>query len=128
MRRTWLAAPAALALLACEREVPAAYRSLPVPAARLADPTARERGAALFARYCALCHGERGDGHGERRAGLSSPPRDLTDSAWQSRTSPLRIFVALREGVPGTAMPSWAALSAEETWDLVAHVRSLAAR
>lgn len=125
MKRTWLAAPAALAILACEREVPAAYRSLAIPAARLADPTARERGRALFLRNCALCHGERGDGQGERRAGLSSPPRDLTDPAWQARTSPLRMFALLREGVPGTAMPSWAALSAEETWDLVAYVRSL---
>jgi high-affinity iron transporter len=125
MRRTWLAAPAALALLACEGEVPAAYRSLAVPAARLADPAARERGRALFAKYCALCHGERGDGHGERRSGLSTPPRDFTDAAWQARTSPLRIFAVLREGVPGTAMASWAALSTGETWDLVAFVRSL---
>jgi high-affinity iron transporter len=125
MRRTWLAAPAALALLACEREVPAAYRSLAVPADRLADPAARERGRALFAKYCALCHGERGDGHGERRSGLSTPPRDFTDAAWQARASPIRIFAVLREGVPGTAMASWAALSTDETWDLVAFVRSL---
>jgi high-affinity iron transporter len=108
--------------------VPAAYRSVPVPAARLADPAARERGRALFARHCALCHGERGDGRGERRAGLSTPPRDLTDARWQSRTSPLRLFATLREGVPGTAMASWAALDEEETWDLVAYVRSLRAR
>jgi high-affinity iron transporter len=97
-----------------------------VPAARLADPAARERGRALFERYCALCHGERGDGRGERRTGLSTLPRDLTDARWQARTSSLRLFVAVREGVPGTAMPSWAALGEEDAWDLVAFVRSLA--
>ncbi len=128
MHRTWLAAPLALALSACERDVPAAYRSVVVPVARLGDPAARQRGRELFARYCAICHGERGDGRGERRAGLSTTPRDLTDPTWQARTSSLRIFVALREGVPGTAMPSWAALSTDESWDLVAYVRSLSIR
>jgi len=126
MRWIWLAAPAALSLLACEGEVPARYRSVVVPDARLADPAARERGGALFKKYCALCHGERGDGRGERNSGLSSPPRDLTDAGWQARTSSLRLFVAVREGVPGTAMPSWAALGEEDCWDLVAFVRSLA--
>ncbi len=128
MHPTWLAAPAALALSACKGDMPKAYRSAAVPAARLADPAARERGRTLFARYCALCHGERGDGHGERRIGLSSSPRDFTDPTWQSRTSTARIFLTVREGVPGTAMPSWAALSEEDTWDLVAYVRSLAIR
>ncbi len=126
MHRTWLAAPLVLALWACEREVPAAYRSVVVPAARLGDPAARERGRELFARSCALCHGERGDGRGQRRAGLSTPPRDFTDPTWQARTSSLRIFVTLREGVPGTSMASWAALTPEDTWDLVAYLRSLA--
>lgn len=128
MHRTWLAAPLALALSACERDVPAAYRSVVVPVARLGDPAARQHGRELFARHCAICHGERGDGRGERRAGLSPPPRDLTDPTWQARTSSLRIFAALREGVPGTAMPSWAAMSTDETWDLVAYVRSLSIR
>lgn len=126
MHRSWLAAPLVLALWACERDVPAAYRSVVVPAARLGDPAARERGRSLFARYCALCHGERGDGRGQRRTGLSTPPRDLTDPTWQARTSSLRIFVAVREGVSGTSMPAWAALSPEDTWDLVAYLRSLA--
>lgn len=128
MRRIWLAAPIALALTSCERDVPSRYRSVVVPVARIGDPAARERGRQLFARHCALCHGERGDGRGQRRAGLSTPPRDLTDPSWQSRTSSLRIFVTLREGVPETAMPSWAALSTDDTWDLVAYVRSLSTR
>lgn len=126
MIRTWLAAPLALALSACSAEAPGGDRPVAVPAARLADPAARDRGRALFARHCALCHGLRGDGRGERRTGLSPPPRDLTDPTWQARTSTARIFLTVRQGVPGTAMPSWAALSEEDSWDLVAYVRSLA--
>jgi mono/diheme cytochrome c family protein len=129
MRWIWLAGAAAFALSACDRDVPGAYRSLPVPEARLGDPAARERGARLFARHCALCHGERGDGRGARRLGLSTPPRDLTDPGWQGRTSPLRMFAIVREGVPGTAMPAWSGtLGADDTWDVVAHVRSLSIR
>ena len=128
MLRTRLAAPVALAIWACKGEVPRSHGTAAVPQARLADPAARERGRALFASHCVLCHGERGDGRGERRAGLSSPPRDFTDPAWQSRTSALQIFSSVRQGVPGTAMPSWAALSEEDCWDLVAYVRSLAIR
>ncbi len=128
MRRTWLAAQVALVLSSCERDVPSRYRSVPVPVARLGDPAARERGRQLFARHCVLCHGERGDGRGERRSGLSTQPRDLTDPSWQGRTSALRIFATIQEGVAGTAMPSWAALSSDETWDLVAYIRSLPSR
>ncbi|HLK10612.1 MAG TPA: cytochrome c [Candidatus Binatia bacterium] len=107
-----------------DRDLPAIYRRLPVPAARLASPAARRRGAALFAEHCALCHGERGDGRGVRHEGLSTAPRDFTDPAWQQRTSPRRAFFAIREGVPGTAMPSWRALDDAQTWDLVARVLS----
>lgn len=130
MFRIRLAAPMALALWlsACEAEAPRGSRPVAVPVTRLADPAARQRGRALFARHCALCHGQRGDGRGERRTGLSPPPRDLTDPTWQARTSTASIFLAVREGVPGTAMPSWAALSEEDCWDLVAYVRSLAIR
>jgi cytochrome c2 len=56
------------------------------------------------------------------------PARDFTDPDWQVRTSSLRIFVAVREGVPGTSMASWAALDVEDTWDLVAYLRSLSIR
>jgi high-affinity iron transporter len=127
MRRNWTAAPAVLLIWGCSG-APRPHRTDAVPAARLADPSARERGRELFARHCALCHGERGDGRGERRTGLSSAPRDLTDPAWQARTPTLQIFRTLREGVPGTAMPSWAALDEDDTWDLVAYLRSLDAR
>jgi high-affinity iron transporter len=122
MRRTWLLA--ALSLLCCERDVPAAYRSVPVPAARLADPAARERGRALFARFCALCHG------GAATAAASAAPGSRRRPATSllevaGATSPLRLFATLREGVP---MPSWAALSEDDAWDLVAYLRSLPAR
>jgi mono/diheme cytochrome c family protein len=117
-----------LMLSACspEAELPRRYRELRVPEGFLASAEARAAGAELFAANCALCHGERGDGRGARRSSLSTSPADLTHPGWQRRTSPRRLFYLIREGKPGTAMPAWKSLSEEETWALVAYVKSLA--
>ena len=106
-------------------DLPPAYRELTVPEQRLASQEARERGRRLFQEHCVLCHGERGDGRGVRREGLSRPPRDFTDAAWRRQTSPRHVYFAIREGVRGTPMPSWKALDENDTWDLVAYVLSL---
>ena len=107
-------------------ELPEPYRRLAVPSERLADPAARTRGRALFLAHCALCHGERGDGHGRRRSAFARPPADLTRPGWRAAASPRRVFYAVREGSRGTPMPAWkGALGIDETWDVVAHVLSL---
>jgi len=93
-----------------------------VPEARLGSPEARASGRALFAPNCVLCHGERGDGHGQRSAGFAKAPADFTDPAWRRGATPRRVFFAIREGVHGTPMPSWKWLNETETWDLVAYV------
>jgi mono/diheme cytochrome c family protein len=108
-----------------DRDLPRSYRGIEVPAALLASPDARNRGAALFREYCALCHGERGDGHGARREGLTSPPRDFTSPAWRASASPRRVFFAIREGLSGTPMASWKALSEEDAWAMTSYVLSL---
>jgi mono/diheme cytochrome c family protein len=99
-------------------------RQPPPPAAPPSDPDAVARGAQLFATSCAPCHGERADGHGVRRRSLTSSPADLTRLSAE-RSDPQRLFAVLRDGVPGSDMPSWRALSERERWDLVAFVRSL---
>ena len=111
-----------------DRDLPRPYRAIDVPAALLASPEARNRGAALFRAHCALCHGERGDGRGARREGLTTPPRDFTSSGWRASTSPRRVFFAVREGVAGTPMASFKALSQQDAWDMTAYVLSLRER
>ena len=110
-----------------DRGLPPAYRDLSVPLDELRTQAARQRGQALFVEHCVLCHGERGDGLGERREGFEPPPRDLTSSTWRRETTPRRIYYAIREGVRGTAMPEWKTLDPTQTWDLVAYVLSLSA-
>lgn len=103
-----------------ESALPPTYRAIAVPQERLGSSEARERGRALYAEHCALCHGIKADGHGTRREGLSRQPRDFTSVSWRKEATPRTIYHAIREGVAGTAMPSWKSLDESETWDLVA--------
>ena len=121
----WLALPGCADV---DRDLPRPYRTTDVPAARLASDAARSKGRVLFLEHCALCHGDRGDGQGLRREGLSQPPRNFTNRTWQENTSPRRVFFAIREGVEGTAMPAWKSLSTDDAWDLTAYVLSLGER
>jgi cytochrome c oxidase cbb3-type subunit III len=87
------------------------------------EPTARPtvtpqeiaRGRTLFEAQCAYCHGA--DGDGGRGANLARPAlrRAPTDAA---------LFRLVNRGIPGTSMPG-NAMSARETWQVVAYVRSL---
>ncbi|MEZ4414963.1 MAG: cytochrome c [Gemmatimonadota bacterium] len=99
-----------------------------VPTDRLASEEARTHGRALFLEHCALCHGEAADGRGLRRADLSAPPRDLTDPRWRAGTDATHVFRVLRDGLPGTSMPSWRSLSDDDRWDLTTYVLSVAER
>lgn len=76
----------------------------------------RAAGACIFRKRCTGCHG--GDGSG----GLHGP--SLNRSGYKHGDSDLAIYKILRDGVPGTAMPS-ADLLPRELLQVVAHVRTL---
>ena len=59
------------------------------------------QGQELFAANCVTCHGEAGDGSGLPGAA------NFTDQAFMSNKASLEFFEAIRDGVEGTAMPSW---------------------
>jgi mono/diheme cytochrome c family protein len=105
-----------LALSACDAPQVGAPPQLDAPAARA-------RGRELFLAHCAICHGERADGRGRRRAALSTAPANFRDPSWASRTTPERTWRIIRTGVAGTPMPAWQATLGEgQTWDLVAYL------
>lgn len=78
------------------------------------------RGALIYARECARCHGEGGKGIAEARR------IDLTSPAWQASMRDGTIVKTVRAGRMPT-MPAFA-FSDEELKDLLAHVRQLEAR
>lgn len=96
-----------------------------VPRERLASADAQARGRQLYVAYCARCHGREADGRGVGAPSFGTPPTDFTRPAWQTTARPGMVYVQIRRGVPGTAMPAWGFLPETEVWDLVAYLLSL---
>jgi mono/diheme cytochrome c family protein len=92
-------------------------------------------GARLYARDCAACHGERGDGKGP--AGKDLPgltamhpemkrgPADFTDASALLGASDALLQGKVLRGGMGTGMPEWGSLYTDsELWSVVAFLRS----
>lgn len=56
---------------------------------------------------------------------MDPPPADLTVPPWPDRANAGRTFLAIREGVPRTAMAPWPTLSDLQIWQLVAYIETL---
>jgi nitrate/TMAO reductase-like tetraheme cytochrome c subunit len=97
----------------------------PAAASAGTQSSAQQRGSVLFAANCAICHGAQGNGRGQRQANMNPPPANLTLPPWSEAATAGRTFLAIRNGVPGTAMSSWPMFSDEKIWDLVAYITSL---
>ena len=85
------------------------------------------QGKALFIRNgCAVCHGPDGRGDGQIAATLKPPPRDFRDpAAYKNGHSKAAIARTIQKGMPGTSMPGYGHLSAEEREQMAAYIRSL---
>ena len=84
------------------------------------------RGAAVYSKYCALCHGSGGAGDGRAASMQKVAPADLTASS-RSRSYKLKI---VRDGGAGlgrsSSMPAWReVLSDAEIADVVEYVETL---
>lgn len=90
-----------------------------------ASPPVRQRAAELYAQTCAACHGATGAADGPQAKGLDPRPRSFVDPAVMAELTPTRAFNALTDGIRGTAMPSWGALSPTDRWSLAFYVFSL---
>jgi len=90
--------------------------------ARLIDSI---QGPALYATYCAVCHGEGGKGDGPMAKSLKTAPPDLTRLAAHNRgkfpRERVQKIIASKEQVPaghGTReMPVWGPIFSQIVWD-----------
>lgn len=115
-----VAAGAVLAMVAAVR--------LPAADGDRARAQAAARGAAVFQRYCVLCHGSTGHGNG-RAARLHNPrPVDLTRSEANDQ---YRELIIRRGGLKvgrSEAMPPWQdELTAQQIRDVIAFLGALSA-
>lgn len=93
-------------------------------------------GRAAYQRFCAPCHGDRGDGRGPAARGMDPAPRDFTKGIYKFRSTAsgaLPLSSDLRrtidDGLRGTAMPGWrAVLPVEDRAALVAFLRGFSSR
>jgi mono/diheme cytochrome c family protein len=81
------------------------------------DPDAVAAGAKLFARYCAECHGDIGDG-GKKAPSLLVPE--------VQQATPGTLFWLLTNGVVRRGMPVWSKLPEPQRWQLVSFIKTLA--
>jgi mono/diheme cytochrome c family protein len=116
---------------ACAQVAPPSKDAGALRAGGVAEREQLDRGAALFAVHCAGCHGERGRGDGPAAHLLAPRARDLGSGRFRivstenSVPSDADLFATLRRGMPGSAMPSFAWMSDDDTGALVAVVREL---
>ncbi|MGH9487509.1 MAG: c-type cytochrome [Terriglobales bacterium] len=92
----------------------------------LLQPTPKllAEGKQVYEANCVPCHGETGYGNGPRAAGLNPPPRNYHSGKFRYGTSVLTLYHTVTNGSPGTAMPSFIALSPEERMSVVHYVRT----
>ncbi len=104
----------------------------PAPAAPASTnpvkPTAASQGKAkaLFARDCALCHGDNGSGKTDVAASMQLKLDDWTDPKTLEAKSDQQLFDAIRKG-KGDKMPAEEVGRAknDEVWNLIIYIRGL---
>jgi mono/diheme cytochrome c family protein len=74
---------------------------------------------------CVVCHGKKGDGRGQLSGQFDPPPRNFACAATVDGVPDGQLHWVIKNGSPGTAMPSFDYLSDEEIWQLVVYLRSL---
>ncbi|MGQ0553148.1 MAG: ethylbenzene dehydrogenase-related protein [Planctomycetota bacterium] len=92
-------------------------------------PEEAARGAELYGRQCAVCHGLTGRGDGPAAYLLDPKPRNFAAGTFRVVSTEDGVptdedlLTTLRRGMPGSAMPPWSHLSEADLRGLVAEVR-----
>lgn len=96
----------------------------PMPVAPQLPPDLA-RGAVIYAAQCASCHGATGAGDGTLAATLEPKPIAFTDAERASARSLMALYQVVSQGVSGTAMPGFAALSEEDRWAVAFYIGTM---
>jgi glucose/arabinose dehydrogenase len=97
------------------------FHDAPTAASSVANPyagqaSAAKAGAALYAKNCASCHGLAGQGTGNIPSLTHGATQQATDGA---------LFWFITKGSANNGMPSWAALPAQQRWQIVSYLKTL---
>jgi len=88
-----------------------------------------------YRRYCAGCHGVRGDGNGENAPWIDPKPRDFQLGIFKCRSTPTGTLPTdqdlsdtIARGIDRSNMPSWNMFTLQQKADLVAWVKHFSPR
>ncbi len=105
-------------------------KELNLPHGRHSDPVLA-RGQTLFAKQCAICHGDQGDGAGKFAYLMNPRPRDFQRGNFKLATTQNQIPTeedivrTISRGMPGSAMPPWGHLPSADLHALAKYVKDL---
>lgn len=95
----------------------------PVPVA----PETIAAGKQVYQQHCQRCHGEKGDGKGEKAPELSIAPGNFTDATEMRGLTDGELFTEITSG--HHPMPAFAdKLSPQERWEVVDFIRTFATK
>jgi mono/diheme cytochrome c family protein len=108
------------------------WRKVFVPPRPPQTEESARRGAELFARYCAECHGPEARGDGPAARAFFPLPRDFSGAEFRIKTVPSSslplpedLYRTITAGILPSRMPGFSHLAPEDRWALVAQVMSL---
>ena len=89
------------------------------------------QGYFVYMKNCVFCHGKRGDGKGDMGLTVKPPPRDFGAGVFKYRSTPSGslptnddLTRVVREGIAGTAMPSFEKLPAKDVHAVIEYIKS----
>lgn len=93
------------------------------------------RGARVYALFCVSCHGADGSGRGNASRSFDPPPRDFREADFVVVSGPpgslptdADLAEIITEGRPGTGMPAWNGLSAEDRHAVIQYIKTFSPR
>jgi len=87
-----------------------------------------QRGQALYAEQCSVCHGSAGAGDGPAGVGMQPPPSNFHRQARLDSLSLYDLFNTLSLGIDGTEMAAFSdQLDERQRWDLASYVAGFSA-
>jgi mono/diheme cytochrome c family protein len=108
-------------------------RSPAATAAGAVEPNA-PAGKLVYDAHCSACHGPAGDGNGPAAVWLFPKPRNFSSGLFKLQSTPAGslpgdedLFATVTRGMPGSSMPSFVYLSAQQRRDAVQYVKYLTA-
>lgn len=92
-------------------------------------------GKEVYLRYCAGCHGEKGDGKGPAAAMLIVKPRDFQSGIFKFGSTPSGslptdedLYKVITRGLYRTSMPEWSLLSEKDRVAVVQYLKTFSPR